>query len=459
MQHGSPAAAAAARSPGLRAAAHGDHRAPQGLERERLSTPQLMAAMEDPAISTLRDADRLHGPYFDVERRSRSLFRSPHELVLSGWTSAPDPLRPPSACPPPAALRPQRDRYRHLHSPSALGTEGSDTALRGVRNLPRQNHQLLRNRTGSPQPLLLRGDSTMPVQHSKSIGNTQVLTSQLGIVRLLEVLFSCITFSLVVHRGGWYGHNGDWCMFCWCFCFAMTLLVLVVEFAGLQHRMPVSWKNFPITFAMYAVLMCLSASVIYPVTHIQENRLDSKTKDYRIAATVFSCLTCLAYMAEVTMTRAKPGEVTGYMATVPGLLKVVETFVACIIFVFISDPVSYNSPEALKWCMAVYCICFILSLVVIVLCIGECTGWLPCAFNKFLSGYTLLAVLMYATATIIWPIYKFDRQQGGQPSRPCYGRSFCYWDKLVAIAVLTAINLLVYLADLVYSARLIFIQA
>ncbi|XP_074872120.1 myeloid-associated differentiation marker isoform X3 [Carettochelys insculpta] len=299
----------------------------------------------------------------------------------------------------------------------------------------------------------------MPVQHSKSIGNTQVLTSQLGIVRLLEVLFSCITFSLVVHRGGWYGHNGDWCMFCWCFCFAMTLLVLVVEFAGLQHRMPVSWKNFPITFAMYAVLMCLSASVIYPVTHIQENRLDSKTKDYRIAATVFSCLTCLAYMAEVTMTRAKPGEVTGYMATVPGLLKVVETFVACIIFVFISDPVSYNSPEALKWCMAVYCICFILSLVVIVLCIGECTGWLPCAFNKFLSGYTLLAVLMYATATIIWPIYKFDRQQGGQPSRPCYGRSFCYWDKLVAIAVLTAINLLVYLADLVYSARLIFIQA
>uniref|UniRef100_A0A8C8VPQ8 MARVEL domain-containing protein n=1 Tax=Pelusios castaneus TaxID=367368 RepID=A0A8C8VPQ8_9SAUR len=304
------------------------------------------------------------------------------------------------------------------------------------------------------------GDSTMPVQRSKSVGNTQVLTSPVGIVRLLEVLFACVTFSLVVHHGQWWGRNGDWCMFCWCFCFAVSLLVLVVEFAGLQHRMPVSWKNFPITFAMYATLMCLSASIIYPVTHIQ-NQSKTKARDYRIAATVFSCLTCLAYSVEVSMTRAKPGEVTGYMATVPGLLKVVETFVACIIFVFISDPVSYEQSEAVKWCLAVYCICFILSLVVIVLCIGECTGWLPCAFNKFLSGYTLLAVLMYATATIIWPIYKFDRKQGGQPNRPggCRDSSFCYWDKLVAIAVLTAINLLVYLADLVYSARLIFIQA
>nr|XP_060636398.1 myeloid-associated differentiation marker [Anolis sagrei ordinatus] len=300
----------------------------------------------------------------------------------------------------------------------------------------------------------------MPVTRSKSSFNTNALTSQLGIIRLLEAIFTCVTFSLVVHRSAWYGRNGDWCMFSWCICFAITIVILVVEVVGLQHRMPVSWKNFPITFAMYATLVCLSASIIYPVTFIQSQSLPREERGYRIAATVFSCLAFLAYSTEVTLTKAKPGEVTGYMATVPGLLKVVETFIACIIFVFISDPVSYDHPEALQWCMAVYCICFILSLVVIILCIGECTGWLPCPFNKFLSGYTLLAVLMYATATIIWPIYKFDRKHGGTPSRPgfCRTSSFCYWDKFVAIAVLTAVNLLVYLADLVYSARLIFIQ-
>ncbi|XP_044303690.1 myeloid-associated differentiation marker [Varanus komodoensis] len=298
----------------------------------------------------------------------------------------------------------------------------------------------------------------MPVTRSKSVGNTSALTSQLGIIRLLEVLFTCVAFSLVVHRQAWDGRDGDWCIFSWCICFAITIIILIVEFAGLQHRIPVSWKNFPITFAMYATLICLSASIIYPVSHIQNRSLPREERGYRISATVFSCLACLMYSTEVTVTKAKPGEVTGYMATVPGLLKVVETFIACIIFVFISNPVSYDHPEALQWCMAVYCICFILSLLVIILCIGECTGWLPCPFNKFLSGYTLLAVLMYATATVIWPIYKFDRKHGGVSSRPCGNKTFCYWDRWVAIAVLTALNLLVYLADLVYSARLIFIQ-
>lgn len=301
---------------------------------------------------------------------------------------------------------------------------------------------------------------TMPVTRSKSVGNTSALTSPLGIVRLLEALFTCVAFSLVANREAWYGRNGDWCMFSWCVCFAITIVILVVEFVGLQHRMPVSWKNFPITFAMYATLMCLSASIIYPVFFISNQRLNRDERGYRISATVFSCLACLSYLTEVSLTKAKPGEVTGYMATIPGLLKVVETFTACIIFVFISDPPTYDRPEALKWCMSVYCICFILSLVVIILCIGECTGWLPCPFNKFLSGYTLLAVLMYATATIIWPLYKFDEKHGGYPSRSsvCRGSNFCVWDKNVAVAVLTAINLLVYLADLVYSARLIFIQ-
>ncbi|XP_006015027.1 myeloid-associated differentiation marker [Alligator sinensis] len=299
----------------------------------------------------------------------------------------------------------------------------------------------------------------MPVQRSSSVGNTQVLTSSVGIVRLLEALFTCVTFSLVASRGDPRDGNGDWCMFSWCFCFAVTVVVLLVEFVGLQHRIPVSWKNFPITFAMYAALFTLSASVIYPVTYVKD-RQSLPGKDYRIAATVFSCLACVAYSTEVTMTRAKPGEVTGYMATVPGLLKVVETFIACIIFVFISKPVVYDQNEALKWCLAVYCICFILSLVVIVLCVGECTGWLPCAFNKFLSGYTLLAVILYASATVLWPLYKFDSKHGGEPKRPsnCQHHTFCTWDKVLAIAVLTAINLLVYLADLIYSARLIFIQ-
>ncbi|XP_006038129.2 myeloid-associated differentiation marker homolog [Alligator sinensis] len=294
-------------------------------------------------------------------------------------------------------------------------------------------------------PICPPGEPAMPVQCSSSVGNTQALTCPMGIVRQLEALFTCVTFSLVASRGDQWAGTSKWCMFSWCFCFAVTLVGLLVESVGLQHRMPISWKNFHITFAMYAALFTLSASVIYPFTNIKAQQYCWK-QDYHIAATFFSCLACMAYSVEVTMIHTTPGKVTGYMATMPGMLKVVETFIACIIFVFISNPIVYDRHEALKWCLAVYCICFIFSLVVFVLCVRECTGWLPCASNKILIGCTLLAVLLYSTATILWPLYNFD-------SRPryCQGHNFCTRDKSLAITVLTVINLVVYLADLVYS--------
>ncbi|XP_042368015.1 myeloid-associated differentiation marker homolog [Plectropomus leopardus] len=276
-------------------------------------------------------------------------------------------------------------------------------------------------------------------------------TSQLLWVRVAALVFTCVAFSLAAH-GGYqlYGGMADWCIFCWAFSFACTLLVLLVEQCGLQARAPVSWSNFPITIACYAALLCLSASVIFPLYFLRGRQFRSEARDYHIASTVFSCLATVAYMGEVSLTKARPGEVAGYMATAPGLLKVCQTFVACIIFILVSNPVSYNHHPALKWCMAVYCICFILSMAVVVLCVGECTGYLPVPFSKFLSAYGLLAVIMYLTATIIWPIFQFDKkyQYGNQNS-----------SNLIAVAVLTALNFLLYLADLVYTARLVFISA
>ncbi|XP_034470923.1 myeloid-associated differentiation marker homolog [Hippoglossus hippoglossus] len=276
-------------------------------------------------------------------------------------------------------------------------------------------------------------------------------TSQLLWVRVAALLFTCVAFSAAAHAAR-LPHEGmaDWCIFCWAFSFACTLLVLLVQQFGLQPRIPVSWSNFPITIACYAALLCLSASVIFPLFFLKDQQGPSEARDHRIVSTVFSCLAAVAYMGEVSLTKARPGETAGYMATAPGLLKVLQTFVACIIFILVSDPVSYDQHPALKWCMAVYCICFILSMAVVVLCVGECTGCLPIPFSKFLSAYGLLAVIMYLTATIIWPIFQFDKRYQGQSSAS---------SKLIAVAVLTGLNFLLYLADLAYTARLVFVSA
>ncbi|KAM8850642.1 myeloid-associated differentiation marker homolog [Spinachia spinachia] len=280
--------------------------------------------------------------------------------------------------------------------------------------------------------------------------------------RLAAMIFSCVAFSLAVHGGRIVGGAGDWCIFCWAFSFAGTLLVFLVELFGLQARAPVSWKNFPITFACYAALLCLSASIIFPLYFLKGSTGYGDIGTYRIVSTVFSCLATIAYMSEVSISKARPGEVAGYMATAPGLLKVCETFVACVIFVFISDPVVYDRNHALKYCMSVYCICFILSAVIIVLCIGECTGCLPFPFARFLSAYALLAVVLYLSATIVWPIFNFDPKNGGSKDRPSHCNSdmgLCGWDKLMAVAVLTGVNFVLYLADLIYSSRLVFVSA
>ncbi|XP_020507629.1 myeloid-associated differentiation marker homolog [Labrus bergylta] len=289
-----------------------------------------------------------------------------------------------------------------------------------------------------------------------------VQSSPLLWTRLAAMVFSCVAFSVAVHGARVFHGTGDWCIFCWAFSFAGTLLVLLVELFGLQTRAPVSWKNFPITFACYAALLCLSASIIFPLYFLKGSGGQSEIRDYRIVATVFSCLATIAYMSEVSISKARPGEVAGYMATAPGLLKVCETFVACIIFVFISDPVLYDRHHALKYCMSVYCICFILSAAIILLCIGECTGCLPFPFARFLSAYALLAVVLYLSATIIWPIFNFDPNNGGSKQRPYNCSSaigVCTWDKCLTVAVLTALNFILYLVDLIYSTRLVFVSA
>jgi len=276
--------------------------------------------------------------------------------------------------------------------------------------------------------------------------------SQLLWIRVAALLCTCVAFSASAHAGNLpAAFMADWSIFCWAFGFAVTLLVLLVEMFGLQARAPVSWSNFPITVASYAALLCLSASVIFPLWYLKGDTSSGETRGHRVASTVFSCLATLAYVAEVSLTKAQPGEVTGYMATAPGLLKVCQTTVACIIFILVSDPVSYNHHAALKWCMAVYCICFILSMGVVVMCVGELTGCLPVPFPKFLSAYGLLAVAMYLSATILWPVFQFDKQ---------YNRYHPKNEpKLIGVTVLTVINFLLYLADLAHSARLVFVSA
>ena len=146
--------------------------------------------------------------------------------------------------------------------------------------------------------------------------------------------------------------------------------------------------------------------------------------------------------------------------TMPGLLKVLETFMAGFIFTCIINTSLYLHQPALEWCVAVYSICFIPAALAILLNLEQWEYRLPGPFPLFQLVLSLLSVLLYISALVLWPLYQFSEELGGQPQRPSDGDcrdeltyDMCAWDQRLAVAVLTAVNLLVYVADLVYWAR------
>ncbi|XP_074866755.1 myeloid-associated differentiation marker-like [Carettochelys insculpta] len=281
--------------------------------------------------------------------------------------------------------------------------------------------------------------------------NLRSLTTPVGIVRFFEIFLSCTAFSLVAASSRFQGAYGSWCMFTWCFCFAVTLLIVLLELFGFYQRLPLSWDDFTSAFSMLAALMIFTSSVMYPSTSIA-SPCSGSICAHQAAATAMSCLCFVAYAIEVGLTRARPGDISSFLATVPGLLKVFEAYVACLIFSLVSYPGTYGNEPGLHWCLAVYGLCFIVTLFIVVLTIGRCLTYLPFPLEKILVGYNALAVLMYLTAAVVWPIYSFRGK-----TRPSSCGSSCAWNRQLGVTFLTFFNFIAYIVDLVYSSKMVFV--
>ncbi|XP_075994839.1 myeloid-associated differentiation marker-like [Genypterus blacodes] len=276
--------------------------------------------------------------------------------------------------------------------------------------------------------------------------NVRSLTQPVGIVRAVATVLTCVSFSLaatVVTSGSSYW---AWCMFTWFFCFFFSLLILILEFSTLSEKVPFSWDDFTAAFAILAALMCLTVSIIYPTF------FTCNTCHLQIAATVVSWLSFAAYAGEVVLTRRRPErtENSGFLSTVPGLMKMLESFLACLIFTSL-EPHQYSKSSALQWCVAVYSLCFIFTILIIVVSTGRLASFFPVPFDKLVTIYNTVAAVMYMTAMVIWPLYSLWKSK-----RPSDCGHHCPWDKLVVVSFMTILNFIVYTIDTVYSILLVF---
>ncbi|GAA6229597.1 myeloid-associated differentiation marker homolog [Lates japonicus] len=277
-----------------------------------------------------------------------------------------------------------------------------------------------------------------------SLVDFRSLTQPVGMMRIMAAILTCMSFSLVASAGHVPSSYWAWCMFTWVFCFFFTLLILILEFTTVSAKLPFAWEDFTTAFAMLACLMCLTTSIIYPSFFTCGNC------HRQIGASVVSWVCFGVYACEVVLTRLRPsGQNIGFLSTLPGMMKMLETFIACLIFTSLESS-QFRTP-GLRWCVAVYSLCFIFSIVIILLTIGQLTSSFPFSFDKLVIVYNILAAVMYATAVVIWPLYSFPSNK-----RPANCGHHCPWDKLVVVTFMTIINFIVYTLDTVYSIRLVF---
>uniref|UniRef100_A0A8C8ADA7 Myeloid associated differentiation marker n=1 Tax=Otus sunia TaxID=257818 RepID=A0A8C8ADA7_9STRI len=219
-------------------------------------------------------------------------------------------------------------------------------------------------------------------------------------------------------------------------------------------------RDLPLIHAAAAAMACAAAAVIWSLGHLRDKTGGpERPRALRATATAGSCVAAVAYAAEVIRDRAKPGQTAPYLATPSGLLKVVETFLALLLLGLAAEQGAGAGPEAWRWCLGIYCVSFAVGVLVVGGCLGG-WGWCgwggqdPSGTRRALGVYAALGVVAYGAAVVLWPLYGFREEMGGQARRPPGCSPSCPWDRRLLVALLTALNLVAYGVDLVQTGRL-----
>lgn len=292
-------------------------------------------------------------------------------------------------------------------------------------------------------------------------------TSPLFLVRTWAVLSGCTTFSLVASLDHSELNQNQpnlgqdrfriFCMFIWCFFFTLTLLIHILSVIQFHSLIPISWKNLTMTVAVLGTLMCFSASVIFPWIIMDHQKLSALS----VAAAVASCLTFLAYTLESYVLCTQAHEQRGYMGSMPGLLKTLQLWGGCQMIPLVVEAVVEAIEEAVvtstnkdaswqPWVSSMsYSICILMSLVTLVVILGDFAGRCFLPFDRFLAGFSLIGVLLYMVATVICftKILQLTDARGLNQDKRA---------QLVIIeTVVASITLLAYTVDFAFSIKLL----
>ncbi|KAM7008727.1 myeloid-associated differentiation marker-like [Tautogolabrus adspersus] len=283
--------------------------------------------------------------------------------------------------------------------------------------------------------------------------------SPLFLIRTWEILSGCTTFSLVasledseLNKNSSNLHFNTFrifCMFTWCFFFTLSLLIHILSVIQFYSLIPISWKNLTMTVAVLGALMCFTASVLFPWIIMDHQRVAPRP----LVAAVISCLTFLAYSSESYILRTQAHEQRGYMGSLPGLLKTIQLWGGFQMIPLVVEVVFGLQRGVYSWQMWVTCVsygfCVLMSLVTLVVILGDFAGRCPLPFDRLLAGFSVIGVLLYMVATVICFTKIIQlRELRQQVSSESAGL-------VIMETVIASITLLAYTVDLAFSMKLL----
>ncbi|XP_062391513.1 myeloid-associated differentiation marker homolog [Sardina pilchardus] len=290
------------------------------------------------------------------------------------------------------------------------------------------------------------------------LGEVSILTTPLSGVRIWALVSGCVTFSLVASTvDDTPGDDtlGDaqrselfrtFCMSAWILFFTLSLLILTITYIQFHSLLPLSWKNLTVTVAATAALVVLAATLAYP------SLVPGEHTNRSVMATIFSGLTFLAYATETHLIRR---EQKGYMASVPGLLKVLQVFGGCVGLLLMTDQVAHQvAHESTDWGVWIPGVAYSLglsaSLGTVVVMVGDCAGRCPLPFDRILAGLSSLGVLLYMVAAVVSSTKVLNLYRPNALSSE--GRLVII---IVSEMAFACVTLLSYTVDLAFSVKLL----
>ncbi|XP_026114202.1 myeloid-associated differentiation marker-like protein 2 [Carassius auratus] len=266
------------------------------------------------------------------------------------------------------------------------------------------------------------------------------------IFRILEIVFCALALIIPMFRGAMYSPYGIWCEFVWVFGLVVAVVILVlekclvdklVETFVLKH----SWADLSCGLSLLSSLMLLSACLIYCTVFVCSICIAD------IFCAIFSILAFGVYVVDAVMLKLKCPE--GYLSSVRGILRFSQAFVACLIFTAVHSYFlgveSQFRPGGLIWCILVYVVCFIPTVVVIPLHLQKCVDLLRfCGLDKMELVLDVVSVALYISAAILWPLFGYKHY-----NRDTY--LIYRIHDLNLVTVLTYVNLGLYVADLIWT--------